>query len=399
MAEKVVIVGGGYAGIRVMQQLSRYKEVEVTLIDQNPYHYLQTEAYALIAQQATLSDVTVDIPALCASYPQTVFVKAKVVGADFDAGYVQTEEGEIPYDYVVLAMGSRTCFPETVPGLKTYSHGVKSLPRAFEFRQKFEQELFERMRSEGDERCRSFSVVIAGAGLSGVEIAAEMADYTRRFMRKNRMLCDGVEIVLIASHDELLSGMHPYLQRKAKKRLEALGVSIVFGSRVASVEATSVTLENAESIDFDFMIFAGGIMASTLTRKLPLECTEKGQIPVTPDARVNGRDNVFAVGDVARMIGPDGKRLPATANGAEKSAELAAENILRSVRGLPLRQRTIRLEGFMVALGRYNAAVLLFDRIRFSGLAGYMMKRLITDRYKYLLDSRAYKAFRRLKRF
>ncbi len=399
MAQKVVIVGAGYAGIRVMQRLSGCRDVEVTLVDQHPYHYLQTEAYALIAQQATLSDVTVDVPALCASYPQTVFVKAKVTGADFDARYVRTDKGEIPYDYLVLAMGSRTYFPQTVPGLKTYSHGVKSLQRAFEFRQKFERELFERMGSEGDGECRNFAVVVAGAGLSGVEIAAEMADYTRRFLRKNRMLCDGVEIVLIASHHELLSGMHPYLQRQAKDRLEALGVNIVFGSRVASVDAVSVTLENGQRIKFDFMIFAGGTVASTLTRKLPLERNERGQISVTSEARVKGRENVFAVGDVAQLTTAEGKRLPATANGAEKSAELAAENILRSVRGLPLLRRTIRLEGFMVALGRYNAAVLLFDRIRFGGLAGGVMKRLITDRYKYLLDSRAYKTFRRLKRF
>jgi len=97
MAAKVVIVGGGYGGIRVMQQLSGYKEIEVVLVDQHPYHYLQTEAYALIAQQATLSDVTVDLPALCASYPRTTFVRAKVTGMDCGAKRLLSEQGEIPF--------------------------------------------------------------------------------------------------------------------------------------------------------------------------------------------------------------------------------------------------------------------------------------------------------------
>jgi len=157
MKKRVVIVGGGYAGIRAMQHLSSTPYMQVTLIDQHPYHYLQTEAYALIAHHASLIDVTVDLTALCASYDDVTFVKATVLGVDFDARKVMTDKRDFFYDYVILAMGSRTYFPESVPGLHQYSHGVKSLQRAFEFRQRFEQELYERMCSEGDEQCASSS--------------------------------------------------------------------------------------------------------------------------------------------------------------------------------------------------------------------------------------------------
>ncbi len=395
----VVIVGGGYAGIRVMQKLAFTGLVRITLIDRFPYHYLQTEAYALIAQRATLTDVTVDLPALCRSYPNVTFKKATVRGVDFRARNVQTETEELPYDFVVFAMGSRTFFPENIPGLKRYAHGVKSLQRAFGFRQRFEQELFERMCSEADESCRNFSVVVAGAGLSGVEIAAEMADYTRAFMRENRMLCNGLDIYLISSHDGVLRGMDAYLCEKAKSRLEALGVKLVTRSRVVSVTEREVRLDSGRALAYDFMIFAGGVVASTLTRTLDVERNAKGQIVVTPQLHLPGNDEAYAVGDVAELRGSDGRVLPATANGAEKSAERAARNIVRSLRGLPLLQCPIRLEGILVALGRYHAAVVLFGRIRFSGIAGYVMKRLITDRYKYLLDARAYRVFRKNKRF
>lgn len=395
MNKRVLIVGGGYAGVRAMQHLSAHPALEVTLIDQHPYHYLQTEAYALIAHRASLIDVTVDLPALCRSYENVTFVKAKVIGIDFERKKVTSEQREFYYDYVILAMGSRTFFPDTIPGLHDFAHGVKSLKNALRFRQQFEQELYERMCSEGDAACRRFSVVVAGAGLSGVEIAAEMADYTRWFMRENRMMCDGIDIHLIASGDEVLKGMHPYLKRKAGERLEKLGVVTVYGSRVTSVEAGRARLSTGRTIDFDFMIFAGGIIASTLTKVLDVKRNKKGQIAVTPELCVIGKEDAFAIGDVAEIMGVDGTPLPSTANGAEKSAELAAHNILRSRRGEKLRGHGIRLEGYMVALGRFNAAVVIFNRIKFSGLLGYVMKRLITDRYKFLLDSRAYKAFRR----
>ncbi len=266
MKKRVVIIGGGYGGIRVMQHLSGHAFIDVTLIDHHPYHYLQTEAYALIAQQASLIDVTVDLPALCHSYENVTFVKARVEDVDLKTRRVRTAESEYYYDYVVFAMGCKTFYPDTIPGIRDYTHGVKSLRHAFAFRQQFEEALFQRMYCEGDEMfCRSFRVVVAGAGLSGVEIAAEMADYSRHFLRRKRMMCDGAEINLIASHEDVLVGMHPYLQRHAKSRLLELGVKIVSNSRVSAVEQESVTLDNGSKIPFDFMIFAGGIEASTLT--------------------------------------------------------------------------------------------------------------------------------------
>jgi NADH dehydrogenase len=341
--------------------------------------------------------VTVDLPALCQSYENVTFVKAQVHGVDFERKRVRTDTEEYAYDYIVLAMGSRTYFPESVPGLHDYAHGVKSLERAFEFRQQFEQELYARMDCEMDEPCRRFCVVVAGAGLSGVEIAAEMADYSRRFLRRNRMMCEGIDIRLIASHGEVLAGMHPYLKRSAARRLEALGVTVMYDNRVSAVEPNRTVLSSGETVDFDFMIFAGGIVASTLTRQLDLRRNKKGQIAVGPSLVIEGQEAAFAVGDVADLKGPDGAPVPPTANGAEQSANLAALNILRAVRGKPMAERPVRLQGFMVTLGRYSAAVVLFDRIKFSGLFGFVVKRLITDRYKFLLDSRAYKAFRRLR--
>ena len=177
MKKQLIIIGGGYGGIRAMQGLSSVKELDIVLIDQNPYHYLQTEAYALIANEVTLTDVTVDLVALCKRYKNTRYKKAAIRDIDLISKKLKSDDEELSFDYLIIATGSCTNFPDSIAGLEQYSHGVKTLKRAFEFKQQFEQQLYERMQSEEDLFCKAFNVVIGGAGLSGVEIAAEMGHY------------------------------------------------------------------------------------------------------------------------------------------------------------------------------------------------------------------------------
>ncbi len=393
---EVVIIGGGYAGVRAMQRLSK-EDFKITLIDQKPYHYLQTEAYALIAQRATLVDVSVDLVTLCRSYKNVDFINSCVENIDFEKMVVYCKDSSYSYDYLVLAMGSRTNFPPVVKGLKEYSNGVKSLYHAFAFRQKFENELFMRMRSETDSECRSFNVVIAGAGLSGVEIAAEMACYTEEFMRSNRMVCDSIQIYLISAGKSVLEGLDRYLIKKSEQRLKELGVVLRLNTLVNEVKDGLAVLSSGEEIIFDFMIFAGGITASSLTRSIDVERNRIGQIIVKPDLSVAEHQGVFAIGDSAELRDKELNIVAPTANSAEKSAEVVAKNISLDAEGREMLEADLKLEGVMVALGRNSASVVLFDKIKFSGLLGYWLKKLITFRYKYLLDRDALRAYREIK--
>ena len=301
MKKRVIIVGGGYGGVRVMQRLSSIEGLEILLIDQNPYHYLQTEAYALIANAVTITDVTVDLVALCRRYKNTVYKKARITEIDLPAKCVKSAEESLYYDYLVIATGSCTNFPSSIPGLETYSHGVKTLQRAFEFKQQFESQLYESMQSEEDRLCKAFNVVIGGAGLSGVEIAAEMGHYAKKFVQDNRMMCEGIQICLIASGDKVLAGTNPYIQEKARKRLQDLGVKVFYNTRIQEVREEEVLLSNGGSIQFDFMIFAGGTKGSPLTRAVSCKRNTKDQIIVDRTLQVNGHKNVYAVGDIAAL--------------------------------------------------------------------------------------------------
>ncbi len=393
MKKRVIIIGGGYGGVRVMQRLSSAEELEIVLIDQNPYHYLQTEAYALVANAVTITDVTVDLVALCRRYENVIYKKATIREIDLLAKQMKIETDILHYDYLVIAAGSRTNFPSSIPGLKEHSHGVKTLHRAFEFKQQFESQLYERMQSEEDLLCRAFNVVIGGAGLSGVEIAAEMGHYAKKFLRDNRMMCEGIQIYLIASRDKVLEGMHPYLQMQAQKRLDVLGVKVLYETRISKVKEDEVLLNNGNRIKFDFMIFAGGIKASSLAKSLGCSLNAKDQIQVDPTLQVNCHKNVYAVGDIAALVDAAGKTIPATANAAEQSAEVVANNIKAQLKGERPQHAFIGIQGMLVALGGRQAAVVLFNTFKVSGFLGYLLKKAIIWRYKYFLDRHALKAY------
>jgi NADH dehydrogenase len=394
MKKRVIIIGGGYGGVRAMQRLSTVQELEIILIDRNPYHYLQTEAYALIASSATVTDITINLVALCKSYKNVVYKKAMINSIDLAAKTISSDDEEFSYDYLVIASGSSTQFPSSIPGLQKYSHGVKTLKRAFEFKQQFESELYERMQSEEDLLNKAFNVVIGGAGLSGVEIATEMGHYAMKFMHDNRMMCEGIQIYLIASREKVLDGMHPFLQENAEKRLKRLGVNVLYKTRISEVKKDSVLLSDGQSINFDFMIFAGGVKASAIGKSLGCPLNAKGQIVVDPTLQIVCHKHVYAIGDVADLVDAAGKVIPATANAAEQSAEVVAENIKAQLKGERPQHAFIGIQGMLVALGGYQAAVVLFNTFKVSGFLGYLLKKMIFWRYRYRLDRHALKAYK-----
>jgi NADH dehydrogenase len=384
MNRHVVILGGGYAGIRALQKLVKCNKTRITLIDKNSYHYLQTEVYDFIAGKSDMSDIMIDLRSICKGFEKEVrFLNSAVTSIDFGAKRVITEKEEVDYDHLILAMGAQTYFPPFIEGLAEHSNGIKSAQRALQFKQHFEKELFNRIKEEGTgQPAQSFNIIIGGAGLSGVEIAAEMAYYAKTFYKRGSFGCKGINVILIDALEDILFGMDPFLIKSARKRLEALDVTIMHNRRISSVGEKHVILDAGERLDFDFMIFTGGIVASESVWDLPLPKNRKNHLAVTPYLMLEDYPEVFAVGDVAQVADREGTLLPPTAQVAEKSAELAAENIIRSIEGKPLQKADIRMQGIMVALGGYYAAGILPGNIRINGYLAYLIKKAIHTFYK-----------------
>ncbi len=394
--KRVVIVGGGYGGVGALRRLAPAKGIEVTLIDQHPYHFLQTEGYELVAGTLPFEDTIVNLHTLCASYKAHVsFVQALVRDIDFTQKKVFYHDSEeIAYDYLILAAGSKTRFFSSIEGLRSCSHGVKSLEGAFKMRQFFEHELFVRLENAKDAK-KYYSVLIGGAGLSGVEIAAQMQYYFNRYYKSNTLACATLQIHLVSGSSAILKGLHPKTVKIAQKRLKKLGVILHAGSHIESVDSHHAFLENQEKIAFDFMIFTGGIIASSLLRETDISCNKIEQVIVDKYLQVPQKEGVYAIGDIAQIRDQKGALIPDTAQVAIKSGICAAENIKRAIAGKALLEADIKIKGLAIALGgRYAIVDVGFMRI--GGIAGHYVKKIVENFYKWPLWIRCRYGFRQI---
>lgn len=383
--QKVVVVGGGYAGLRTTLKLSKNPNLEILLLDKNPYHFMQTDVYDLIANEKDFAAVSVDLFTLCMGLDNVTFLKQEVKDIDFVKQKVITHEQRIAYDFVVVAVGARTKFAANVEGLREYAHGIKALHRAMYFKQKFEMSLFKKVDESGT-TCTPLSIVVAGAGLSGVEIAAQMASFAKEFYIKNHFICRKLNIVLINAAEHILHGMDTQLIEKSTQRLEELGVSIKNKVKVTALSKEFVTLSSGEKIPMDFMIFSGGIEPNGLIYNLALEKNDRGFLQTNEYLQSTSYENVFAIGDATTLYDNKGNVLAPTADIAEQMGELCAENIEAMIEGRGLHKHTIHARGVLIALGKGYASAKVFA-IYFHGYIAYIAKKIIEHFYFKNLDS------------
>lgn len=400
MRKRVVIVGGSYGGIRALENLYKDPDVEIYLIEKNSFHYLQPEVYGYVAGTFNISDIIIDLYTLCASYGSNVkFLQQTVVNIEFDRKKVITVNGEIDYDYLILATGARTWFPESVKGLgDVYRGGIKSVKNALIFKQHFENYLYKMIEIEGF--CNPqhrFSVVVGGAGLSGVETAAEMAWYANELFKNYGFMCKNVDVILVASKNEILENSDPFLIEASTKRLEALGVKILYGKKIVSVTPTEVELDDKSKIHMDFLIWTGGIIGSELARTLELPKNSKHFIFTDKHYKLQDIDDVFVIGDAAVLVDPITQApMPPTSQMAERTAEYVARNILRKIRGESFKTEALKMQGMFVALGGSYGAGVMMDKMRVKGYKAHILKQLIFKAYKLPLIARCKKGAKAL---
>ncbi|MDF1882320.1 NAD(P)/FAD-dependent oxidoreductase [Sulfurimonas sp. SAG-AH-194-C21] len=383
---KIIVIGGGYAGIRTVQNLAKNPKNEIILLDKNPYHYMQTEVYDLIANEEDFAQITLDLFTYCSGFKNNnvTFYKQEVKNIDFNKRKVITTVDRLNYDYLVLAVGSRTKFAPNVEGLREHAYGIKALHRAMYFKQKFEMSLFKKVDESGT-LCTPLSIVIAGAGLSGVEIAAQMASFAKEFYASNHFICRKLNIILVNAAEQILRGMDQHLVDKSIERLLDLDVVIKNREKVVALTKDSVTLSSGEIVFMDFMIFAGGIEPNGLVYELNLAKSERGYIQTKPTLQVLDYESVFALGDCTTLRDKDENIIAPTADIAEQMGELCAENIQLHQKDKSLKKHKIHSRGILIALGRRYATAKVFG-IYINGYLAYMMKKMIERIYSKKLD-------------
>ncbi len=383
----VLIIGGGYGGIRALEVFSRYNEaaLKIILIDQHTYHYLQTESYNLLVSNISLEKAFVYLPTLVASFGNNFsFLCEEALRIEGET--LVCSQARLHFDYLIIATGSVTKFLQNFYAKSSYVLGVKSLRAALHAKQYFEEELFDRL--EGCIKQKTFTIVVIGGGLSGVELAAEMREYCNRYSKENALSCGTIHIKLITRH--ILKGQKEAVIARVTSRLKTIGVDII-EHRVDRVEERQVVLDNAQTLAFDFAMVTGGIAPSAFLENLSVAKNAKGFLEVDSYLRV--QENIFAVGDAAVLYDIDGNPLPPTAQSAEASGTIAATNILASIERRPLRRANIKLRGLAIALGGKNAVVLTPFGVVIHGYAGWLIKQAIEKTYKIALKRKAAKGY------
>ncbi len=398
--EKVVIIGGGYAGIYALRELVKNKHLKITLIDKCTFHNLQPEVYDLIANKSNIADVTIDLTTLCLGFNHSYleYKNLNVKKIDKEVQKIYTEEQEIvEYDYLVMAAGTRTFFPSSVPGLNS-AHDIKKLNWAMFFKQSFENQLFNKIQNEA-KICDDTHIIVVGAGLSGVEIAAEMAYNSKMFFQRGSFSCDNLKISLISSSDTILPGLTSELINISHKRLKSLGINVITNTKLEKCEDGYAHLSNGTKIYNSFLIFTGGVEASKITGELDVSKNGRGQIIVNEYMQSDKYDNIFAIGDAAEIRNRKDEIMPPNVTIARISGINAGKNILNKIKNKKLIKCDPKLDGILIALGGKFAAGNIYGLFHVKGRIAYEIKKYVFDSYRKPLIKLIKSGYSKLKKF
>lgn len=370
---KVVIVGAGFAGLAAAKALHRVP-VQVTVVDQHDYHtftpFLYQVATALLEADAAAFPVRGKLRRL----GNVSFRLATVTGVDLDAKAVDTDQGRLPYDYLLLAAGAVNAYFGH-PEIAECSLGLNDLPEALQLRNAILAQ-FEAAAWTDDpaERARLLSFAVVGGGPTGTEFAGALAELvastlTRDFPGLDR---SEVSITLAEASGHPLSVFPQRLSATAGRALRRKGVQIRSGVMVTEVGKTGVRLKDGTTVPAATVVWAAGVRASHLADGLGLRLGSHERIAVTPALQVDGHPEVFAVGDFAEIPQPDAAEpLPMLAQVAIQSGRQAAKNIGALLRGdapQPFRYKDL---GIMATVGP-GFAVADIGPVRLSGKPGFL---------------------------
>ncbi len=395
--KRIVILGGGFGGVATARRLEglfrRRADVEIVLVSRDNFVLMTPLLFEVFSGTLDLRSCSVPVRAFLRS---TRFVEAAVQGIDLDRRVVRLaapgQRGELAYDQVVLALGSRTN-REVIPG-SGHAFTFKTLADALLLRNHV-IERFERADVEADPRCRAqlLTFVVIGGGLVGVELLGELTAFVDGITPLYRHVDRGaVRFVLLQGGDRLMPEIDPALAAYGAGVLAGRrGVDLRTNTRVRAIEPGKVHLVGPasraglvrlgspdlladETIAADTIVLAAGTGPNPVLAGLPVEKDRGGRVVVEPTMRCRGRPEVWALGDCAAVPGPDGRPCPGLAQHALRQARLLARNIAGALDGRPPRPFVYQALGMMGSLG-HGKGFGKFLKVRLHGFPAWFLRR------------------------
>ena len=374
---RIVIVGGGFAGIAAAKAL-RHSDAEVTVIDRRNHHIFQPLLYQVASSVLAPSDVAAPIRQLATKQENVSVLLAEVVEVDLQSRSVDVEYSnvgtkKINFDYLVIAAGTQSSYFGHNEFAK-YAPCLKTLTDAETIRTKIlsAYEMAE-FTDDADERRRHMTFVLVGAGPTGVELAASIAQMTTTTLRSNFRRIDpaNTAIFLLEGGKRVLPSFAESLAKKAAARLAKLGVKVVTGAMVEHIDERGVSV-GGKRIESGTVLWTAGVSPSPLVKMLGAATDRAGRACVTPHLNLPDDRRAFVVGDAATLM-QDNKPLPGVAQVAIQQGRYVGRLIAQEIRGgTPPRPFRYFDKGNMAVVGK-NFAVLESGRIRLAGFTAWLI--------------------------
>ena len=349
---RVVVVGGGFAGVACARALAKHDDIDVTLIDKNDYHQFQPLLYQVATSMLAPGDIAYPLRRIAAEYDGFVAKRGEVTAIDPSAKTVTTATGETyEGDYIVLAAGSQPNFFKT-PGAE-HAFPLYSLADADRLRARVVQAFEEADRDPDRIDEGAIDFVIVGGGPTGVEVAGALSEMINTTMVHEFPALAPRARVHIVNHGNALLAMfadkgHAYTARV----LEKDNVDLLLGVGVTEIGPGHVTLSNGSTIKTRCVVWGGGLMAAPVASASGLPQGKGGRIDVGPDFTVEGFPGVLVIGDIANIPEKDGKTYPQLGSVALQSGSAAAKTILADRQGQKPKSFSYLDKGTMAMIGR-----------------------------------------------
>lgn len=372
--KRIVIVGGGFGGLQLARKLAK-SDYQVVLIDKNNYHQFQPLFYQVATSGLEPSTISFPFRKIFQRNKNIHIRVAEVKAIHAEQNQLDTSIGIIDYHYLVIAIGVNTNFFGNKKMMEL-AYPMKSVSEALQLRnailQNYEDALSE---SDKEKRKRLMTIVVAGGGATGVEVAGTLAEMKKNILPKDYQELDFkmMQVYLLEGSPKVLNVMSENASSKAEEYLKQLGVNVLLNSRVKDYDGDNVYLDNGKEIPTKTLVWAAGVIGNKLEGLDPEVITKSNRIKVDRKNRVEGCENIFAIGDIAFMPEekyPNGH--PQVAQVAIQQAVALAEYFKNLSENKPSKDFSYKDLGSLATVGR-NKAVADLPNVKFAGFFAWLV--------------------------
>jgi NADH dehydrogenase len=370
---RVVVVGAGFGGLQAARELARNSpRIRLTLIDRKNHHTFQPLLYQVATAGLSPGEIAAPIRWIVRDRSNVEVLLGEVHDFDLDRRMVKLHDFDVPYDYLIVAAGAGHSYfghdewEPLAPGLKTIEDALEIRRRVL-----LAFELAERQAARGDGQVQ-LNFVVIGGGPTGVELAGTLAEIASRALVTEFRTIDPkrTRIILLEGGPRILPAYADDLSSSAQKQLEKLGVEVHTSTMVTGVEPACV-ITGTTRIAAAVTLWAAGVAASPLGKKLGAAVDRAGRVMVNSDLSLPGYPEVFVIGDLAALKDADGNPIPGVAPAAMQQGSAAARNIERDLTGIPRQDFQYLNKGSLATIGR-AAAVAQFKKLHISGYPAWL---------------------------